>query len=76
MTKPTNDQLSQVQRRIAAIGRDNVNNYLHKFYPNADIDHLTKKQAQKIITGIEIPRPVYKNYEKYAKKKPPYPKKG
>ena len=72
MTKPTNDQLSQVQRCIGAIGKENVEKYLRKYYPNADIDHLTKRQAQKIITGIQIPRPVYKSYDKYALKRPPH----
>lgn len=48
----TEQQKNRVNKIICRIGIEEVNSYIHNFYPDADISNLTKKQAQKIITGL------------------------
>ena len=46
-----------VDKIIAHFGIEKVTNYIQHFYPNVDMSALTKKQAQKIITGLQTKLP-------------------
>ena len=48
----TSKQKQYVNKIIKHLGEDEVLNYILKFYKNIDLENLTKRQAQKIITGL------------------------
>lgn len=50
--KPTEKQLAYVNRILSYLGEEKVCLYIRHFYPSVNINNLTKKQAQKIITGL------------------------
>lgn len=54
--KPTEKQIAYVERIVAKLGREYVQNYI-----GVEIEKLTKNQAQKIITGLgnRISKPIY-----------------
>lgn len=54
----TESQKGRVMATIAYYGWARVEEYITCFYPGADLSRLTRKQAQKIITGLSmrIPR--------------------
>ncbi len=56
----TDKQKVKIDAIIARAGRGPVQSYIRYFYPEAEIDHLTKMQAQKVITGFgrKLPKPV------------------
>lgn len=57
----TKKQQNQVNKRIKHHGLEKVANYIKHFYPDADMNNLSKIQAQKIITGLKIPGPIIRN---------------
>ncbi|MFT9494374.1 MULTISPECIES: hypothetical protein [Bacillota] len=50
---PTDKQLKRIQRMIDIRGKQFVESYYSSKFPEGDFEHLTKKQAQKIITGLQ-----------------------
>ena len=56
---PSQTELRHVQKIVNHFGEDAVASYLKQFYPDANINCLTKEQARKIIVGITIPNAVY-----------------
>jgi hypothetical protein len=50
----TEKQRNQIEKRIKYFGQDEVQRYISFFFPNADINNLTKEQAQKVITGMRM----------------------
>lgn len=54
----TDKQLKRVRAIIDYFGYEDINKYINKYFKNADMDLLTKEQAQKIISGwdMKIPR--------------------
>lgn len=59
--KPTIKQEAYVKRITDRLGRSEVEEYVRYFWKDADIDNLTREQAQKIITGLShrIAKPIY-----------------
>ena len=54
---PTEKQIDYIKRIITFLGRNAVSDYIKRFYPNSNIDCLTKCEAQKIITGLSFRLP-------------------
>lgn len=54
----TEKQEGRVMAIIAYFGWTRVQEYVTRFYPDADPGRLTKEQAQKIITGLTMRIPV------------------
>lgn len=50
--RPTEKQLNRVNKIINYLGQETVKSYFKKFCPNGVYSNMTKKQAQKIITGL------------------------
>lgn len=73
---PTEKQLNVVGKIVDKLGPEKVIAYIKKFFPSvAKLDALTRKQAQKIITGLQHylpPKPSgykdsYLNYEWFGR---------
>lgn len=63
MERATDKQVAYVQRIVNERGKEYVQSYIRHFYPNADIDNLSKTEAQKIITGVMTnPKPISNVY--------------
>lgn len=65
--KPTAKQMKRVNKIIDLLGVKEVSNYINniKGYKNTDINNLDRRQAQKIITGLDayLPRkPIFNIY--------------
>lgn len=54
---PTEKQLNQINKRIKLYGEKKIQSYIQYFFPDADLKHLSRQEAQKIITGIQLPAP-------------------
>lgn len=56
----TTKQANRVNKIINVFGEHAVQSYIRRFYENADINHLSRQEAQKIITGFDhkMPCPV------------------
>lgn len=48
----TEKQINRIQKIQEHLGNDRVENYFYKHFPNGDIKNMTRKQAQKVITGL------------------------
>lgn len=64
--KPTQKQIEKINKLIYYLGRETVVNYITNLngFKNTNIDNLTKKQAQKIITGLALnqSKPIFRVY--------------
>lgn len=61
-TKPSEKQIGRIERLIAHLGKDEVIRYFASKFPKGDFENMTRKQAQKVITGLQVfePRkPIY-----------------
>lgn len=58
MQKPTDKQHARINELINHFGKDKIVRHLRRYYPYADIDNLTKNQAQKLIVTkqLDLPR--------------------
>jgi len=52
MDNPTDKQITKLNKIIDYLGQETVKNYFKKFYPNGDFSNMTRKQVQKLITGL------------------------
>jgi len=50
---PKKRQQKIVERIIAQVGQNETLSYLCKFWPDADLNAMDRKQAKKIITGLQ-----------------------
>lgn len=57
--QPSQAQLKRVQKIIDYFGEEKVAQYIEQFYPDVNLNSLTREQSQKIITGMIIPNAVY-----------------
>lgn len=57
-------QEMRIRDIINFYGEGKVNSYIKYFYPSANINNLTKIQAQKIITGLVIPKIITNVYKR------------
>lgn len=67
--KPTSKQRSRIARIVEHVGLDFVKRYFCKHFPRGDFDNMTRKQAQKIITGLDycLPKkPIYGVWNNYS----------
>lgn len=55
--EPTEKQQKVFNRIVNYLGDKTVKNYFLKFYPNGDYSCITRKQMQKIITGLSSKLP-------------------
>jgi len=53
LKKATKKQLNAVQKIRNDIGEDVVKEYFYKHFHGGDYNNLSKKQAQKLITGLQ-----------------------
>lgn len=52
MEKPTEKQVNRVKKIEEYLGKEEVLAYFKKFFPSGEYNDMTKKQAQKIISGM------------------------
>ena len=63
---PTQKQIDRIQKMKEVRGEEFIKDYYYSYYPSGDFKHLTRKSAQKIITGlqwIEPRKPINNVYE-------------
>ena len=53
VSKATDKQLKYIDRIMKHVKPKDVRQYVTHFYLDADMNNLTKEQAQKIITGLQ-----------------------
>lgn len=60
---PTQKQLNRIDKILNhQRGENQVKDYFYKHFPDGDYEHMTREQAQKIITGLAYlvsTKPIY-----------------